>query len=71
MKRILYILSAALLMVSCCRQNNKSLPDTSQMSDAHTAVCAPVEGQWLLVHVAVNDTPKQIKCESNDGKSSL
>lgn len=39
MKRILYILPALLLMVSCGRQNNKSLSDTSKMSDADITAC--------------------------------
>lgn len=56
MKRILYMLPAILLMVSCGRQNNKSLSDTSQMSESNINACASVEGQWLLEHVVVNDT---------------
>lgn len=68
MKRILYILPALLLMVSCGRQNNKSLSDTSKMSDSDTTACASVEGQWLLEHVVVNDTlevrPADVNAES-------
>jgi hypothetical protein len=40
MKRILYILPALLLMVSCGGQNNKSLSETSKMSDADITACA-------------------------------
>lgn len=47
---------AFLLMVSCGGKYNKSLSDTAQMSDADTAVCASIEGQWLLEHIVVNDT---------------
>lgn len=56
MKRILYIRPAILLMVSCGRQDNKPLSDSSKMSDVDSAACASVEGQWLLEHVVVNDT---------------
>lgn len=56
MKRILYILPAIFLMVSCGSQNNKSLSDNSKMSDSDTTACASVEGQWLLEHIVVNDT---------------
>lgn len=56
MKKILYILPAILLIVSCSGQSNKTLSDTSKMSDADSAVCASVEGQWLLEHVVMNDT---------------
>lgn len=68
MKRILYLLPAIMLMVSCGGQNNKSLSDTSQMSDTITADCASIEGQWLLEHVVVNDSlevrPAEIDPES-------
>lgn len=56
MKKILYILPAILLIVSCSGQSNKTLSDTSKISDADSAVCASVEGQWLLEHVVMNDT---------------
>lgn len=56
MKRISYILPVFLLMVSCGGQNNKSLSDSSQVSDTDTVASASIEGQWLLEHVVVNDT---------------
>lgn len=56
MKRILYLLPAILLMVSCGGQNNKSQSEISPMSDADTSICSSIKGQWLLEHVIVNDT---------------
>lgn len=56
MKRFFYILPAILLMVSCGGPNSRSLSGSLQMADCDTAVCASIEGQWLLEHVVAGDT---------------
>lgn len=50
------MLPAVVLMTACGSQGNKSGDESSQLSDAKTAVCAPIEGQWLLEHVVVSDS---------------
>lgn len=56
MKKFLYIIPPILLTASCGGQHQKSISDDSQMSDTDSAVCASIEGQWLLEHVVVSDT---------------
>lgn len=70
MKRILYILPAIFLMESCGGQNNKSLSDTSQMSEADTDIGVSIEGQWLLEHVVVNDS-NEVRPADIDAESKL
>lgn len=56
MKSIIYLLPAFLLIASCGGRNSKDVSDNSNMSDASTADCASIDGQWLLEHVVVNDS---------------
>lgn len=56
MRRFVCLMPVILLMASCGSQKNKSATDSVQLSDADTAACASIEGEWLLEHVVVSDT---------------